>query len=57
MISDEDIQALVDDELSEKDAAHVRQFIHRHSWAEERYEELVEQKRLLKQWWLEKKDH
>lgn len=50
-ISDRDIQALVDDELSPEQAARVREYLLHHPRARYRYEALIKQKRLLQEWW------
>jgi anti-sigma factor RsiW len=50
-ITDRDIQALVDNELSPEQAARVREYLLHHPRARHRYESLVRQKRLLQEWW------
>lgn len=50
-IKDEDIQALVDNELPPRHAAEVMTAIEEDSWLKERYDELCRQKMLLLQWW------
>lgn len=50
-ITDSDIQALVDDELSPDQAARVRDHLLHHPRARHRYEALVKQKKLLQEWW------
>ncbi|MEC7577366.1 MAG: hypothetical protein VX803_04395 [Pseudomonadota bacterium] len=48
LITDYDIQALVDDELNDDDAELVMLYILENKWARERYAHLTAQKRLLK---------
>ncbi|MAF97087.1 MAG: hypothetical protein CMH26_00460 [Micavibrio sp.] len=50
-LSDLDIQALIDDELSPREAEHVHALIQQQEWAQQRYEELKEQKKLLKNYY------
>jgi anti-sigma factor RsiW len=50
-ITDSDIQALVDDELSPDQAARVREHLLHHPRARHRYDSLVKQKQLLQEWW------
>ena len=50
-ITDFDIQALVDNELEWEQAKYVLAHIDQHPTAQRRYEELVRQKKLLKDWW------
>jgi hypothetical protein len=50
-ITDFDIQALVDNELGWEEEKHVWAYIEAVPDAERRYKELVQQKRLLQQWW------
>jgi anti-sigma factor RsiW len=50
-ISDRDIQALVDDELTADQAERVREYLLHHPRARHRYEALVKQKGLLQRWW------
>ena len=52
-INDEDIQALVDGELSAAQAESVMNAIESDSWLRERYEALRRQKMLLLSWWQE----
>lgn len=54
VVSDQDIQALVDDELKHEDAKRVMRSINENKSARQRYEQLIEQKRLLKMWWKSK---
>ncbi len=49
-VTDFDIQALVDNELSWEDAKEVMLFLESDAAAMKRYQELVEQKELLKSW-------
>ena len=51
IITDYDIQALVDDELDHERAKQVKLYVEQDRRAQERYSELKEQKDLLKQWW------
>jgi anti-sigma factor RsiW len=51
LFKDMDIQALVDDELSQEEAKNVRKFMEADCHASKRYEELLRQKNLLKDWW------
>jgi anti-sigma factor RsiW len=57
MVSDMDIQALVDNELTWEDEKRVRAFIANDPKAKARYEMLRRQKLLLKEWWESKKSH
>lgn len=50
-ISDREIQALVDGELPADQADRVREYLLHHPRARHRYEALMKQKLLLKQWW------
>ena len=50
-ISDIDLQALVDGELSAQQEEDVRRILQTDSAARARYRELLEQKRLLIAWW------
>lgn len=50
-ISDEDIQALVDGELSAPQAEHVMKVVESDTWLRERYDALRRQKMLLLSWW------
>ena len=53
-ITDLDIQALVDSELDHEEAKKVRAFIASNKSAQKRYNELKNQKSLLKNWWQQK---
>jgi anti-sigma factor RsiW len=55
VITDLDIQALADNELSRADAERVRNYIEKNPEAHERYEEILRQKELLKRWWTDKR--
>lgn len=50
-VSDRDIQALVDGELSSEHAARVQEHLLRDPRARHRYEALIKQKKLLQEWW------
>lgn len=50
-LTDYDIQALVDDELPHEEAKEILTLIERNPMVQKRYQELLEQKRLLKLWW------
>jgi len=50
-ITDRDIQALVDGELSPDQAARVHGYLLHHPLARQRYESLMKQKKLLQEWW------
>lgn len=52
-INDEEIQALVDGELSAPQAERVMQAIESDAWLRERFDALRRQKMLLLSWWLE----
>lgn len=56
-VSDMDIQALVDNELTWEDEKRVRSYIAGDASAKARYEMLRRQKILLKEWWDSKKSH
>lgn len=51
MIKDEDIQALVDGELSLERARMIRHEIDEDEGLKKRYQDLMDQKDLLKSWW------
>lgn len=50
-VTDHDIQALVDGELSAEQAARVQDYLLHHPRARHRYEALIKQKQLLQEWW------
>lgn len=50
-ITDLDIQALVDGELSWDNVQRVRNYLATNPVAWQRYQELLEQKRLIGEWW------
>lgn len=50
-ITDLDIQALVDGELDWDSAQKVRNYMVNNPIARQRYQELMEQKRLISEWW------
>ena len=50
-ISDYEIQALVDNELDWEKEKRVRAFVDNNARAQERYQELIEQKEILREWW------
>lgn len=50
-VTDYDIQALVDNELGHERAKQVQAHIDQNLRARKRYQELKEQKDLLKSWW------
>lgn len=54
-VTDLDIQALADNELSGEDAERVRDYLQSNPDAHERYEEILRQKEFLKDWWSDKK--
>ena len=51
LVTDYDIQALVDGELEWEEEKRVRAYISSNWQALQRYHELVDQKNLLKKWW------
>ncbi len=51
-ITDMDIQALVDNQLSGFDKLRVLEHIELNEMARLRYEALIEQKALLRRWWI-----
>lgn len=51
VITDFDIQALVDNELSWEQEKSVRAYLEATPEAHKRYKELCRQKRLLQEWW------
>lgn len=55
-ITDYDIQAYVDDELKHEKAKKVRAYIMKNSDAYKRYDQLKEQKNVLKAWWKSKQN-
>jgi len=54
-ITDYDIQALVDDELSHEEGKEVLSKLEQNRDARNRYNELMKQKNLLKSWWSKQK--
>ena len=50
-VTEQDIEALVDNQLEWEAAKVVLQYIDRNSWAQKYYEEIVRQKKLLNAWW------
>lgn len=48
---DYDIQALVDDELEPDEARRVKRKVEQSPELQERYDEFIRQKKLLRQWW------
>jgi anti-sigma factor RsiW len=50
-ITDEDIQALVDNELSRDQEKIVLEHLKNNSYYRKRYTELEQQRQLLKKWW------
>ena len=50
-INDEDLQALVDGELSPPQAERVMKAVESDQWLRERYDALRRQKMLLLSWW------
>ena len=50
-VTEQDIEALVDNQLEWEPAKVVLQYIDRNSWAQKYYEEIVRQKKLLNAWW------
>ena len=55
--SDLDIQALVDGELSEEDEVKLRRYLKENKSAQNRYQELLDQKKLLQFWWAETRSY
>lgn len=53
VITDYDIQALVDNALPEDEAKRVMDFTRKNPAAMKRYRELVKQKNLIRKWWEE----
>ncbi len=53
-ITELDIQALVDNQLEWEKAKEVLVYIDSNRWAQQYYEQLVRQKKLLKVWWEER---
>lgn len=54
-ITDLDIQALVDGELSWENTQRVRNYLVSNPIAWQRYQELLEQNRMLSEWWARQK--
>lgn len=50
-ISDLEIQALVDNQLNWEDAKYALAAIEQSPWAKKRYDELILQKKMLRDWW------
>lgn len=57
MMSDMDIQALVDGQLDKAGRDRVRRLIEQDAQAAQRYEDLMKQKYMLSRWWTEKQRH
>jgi len=55
IVTDADIQALVDNQLSWEDAQRVANYLATHAAARQRYHDLLEQNRLIAEWWRRKK--
>lgn len=55
--SDLDIQALVDGELSGEDEVKLRRYLKENKSAQNRYLELLNQKKLLQFWWAETRSY
>lgn len=51
VVTDYDLQALVDNELSDTDRCRIEAHIARDANAQRRYADLSAQKKLLKKWW------
>ena len=54
IVTDYDIQGLVDGELNPEEEQHVLSYLERNSDARQRYEELWKQKMLLQKWYSSK---
>lgn len=50
-VTEQDIEALVDNQLEWEAAKVVLQYIDKNNWAQKYYEEIVRQKKLLNAWW------
>lgn len=50
-ITDFDIQALLDEELDWEDAKRIQQYINASPEAQKRYNELSQQRKMLRSWW------
>tara|TARA_B100000686_G_scaffold352136_1_gene453097 strand:- start:4530 stop:4724 length:195 start_codon:yes stop_codon:yes gene_type:complete len=50
-ITEQDIEALVDNQLEWEEAKRVLTYINQHEWAQNYYEQIVRQKKILKAWW------
>ncbi len=57
MVTDFDIQALIDHQLGWEDEKWVRAYIQENGWAQKRFQELQAQKRAILQWWDMKNMH
>lgn len=57
VITDFDIQALVDNELSWEDEKRVRAYLQSNPDANRRYMELCDQQSMLRQWWRTTETH
>jgi len=57
IITDMDIQALVDNQLDWEDEKRVRRHLFQSPDAQRRYEELRQQKQVLQLWWAGRKQH
>lgn len=56
-ISNLDIQALVDNELSWEEEKKVRRYLDAHPGSQKHFESLRNQKKLLQEWWRNRKSH
>lgn len=57
IITDYDIQALVDNELTPEEEGRVRRYLNANQYAKKRYLELCRQKEMLHDWWSRKIKH
>ena len=51
IVTEQDIEALVDNQLEWERAKNVLQYIDQNNWAKKYYEEISRQKNMLNAWW------
>lgn len=54
-VTDYDIQALADNEVSEEEKLRIETYLRLNPAAQNRYDEIMAQKNLLKKWWEQRK--
>lgn len=56
IVTDFDIQALLDGELNARDTQRVKTYLRENHYAQKRYEELKKQRSYIRKWWAGKKN-